>query len=540
MQRGSRELEENAPGGGLGSFPVALAEWLPAVFCGLLPVVWLPAAVDLFILPRAALVVGFGVLLPVAAAAVGGPGWGRLRPLRWPLLAAAGAALVAAAFSINPWLSLGGAYTRYESLLVRLAYLGIFVGAAALGRRERARAWVLRAFVAGCCVAALEAVWQAASVSFRPDGNLGQPGLLGALLAMALPLALHLGLRSWPWLVTVAPLGLGLYFSLSRAGWLGALAGCTVIIALALPARRRRQTAWLAAAAMVVAVTVLLVSPLRHLNQDTGTARLGVWSDAVRMAAARPLTGWGEDATGLVFGRFQTRDWEPGNTFDRIHDQPLDLLVAQGLAGGLAALWLWGAFWVRVGRAGWLGVRDLAGPAGACLAYAAWSLLNFDWAPATGAFYALAGVAWAAAQAEATPAVGGPSPGSAGRPAGGWASAAAAGLAVVVALALTVPPLFADVAYRSGRAAQAVALDPLQARYHQALGEQLGPNGRGGLAELRRARDLGDYDYSFLIELGDAERTAGHPAEARRAYRAARDTYPFDPTAPQRLAALGG
>ncbi len=512
---------------------MALAEWLPAVFCGLLPVVWLPTAVDLFILPRVALVVGFGVLLPVAALAVGGPGWASLRPLRWPLLAVAGAAALAAAFSVNPWLSLAGAYTRYESLVVRLAYLGIFAGTAALGWRPRARTRVLRLFVAGCCVAGAEAVFQAAGHQLdRPDGNLGQPGLLGGLLAMAIPAAVQLGLQAWPWLLTAIPLGAGLYLSVSRAGWLGAVAGSVLALAVFSPARWRRATAGLAVAAVAVAVLVLLLSPLRHLNQDTGTARLGVWSDSLRMVAARPLTGWGEEATGLVFGRFQTADWEPGNTFDRIHDQPLDLLVAQGLAGGLAAVWLWSLFWLRVGGACWRGTRGVSGAAGACLAYAAWSVLNFDWAPATGAFYALAGLAWAAAQG---PAAEGPAA-RPGRGQGRWLLAAAA---VGVALALAVPPLFADVAYRSGRSTQAVTLDPLQARYHQALGEQLGPNSPRGLAELRRAGDLGDYDYSFLIELGDAERTAGHLAEARRAYQAAKDSYPFDPTAPQRLRDLG-
>ncbi|TMF91986.1 MAG: hypothetical protein E6I08_00865 [Chloroflexi bacterium] len=109
----------------------------------------------------------------------------------------------------------------------------------------------------------------------------------------------------------------------------------------------------------------------------------------------------------------------------------------------------------------------------------------------------------------------------------------------MVGLLLAVPPLFADVAYHSGDPARAVALDPLQARYHQALGEQRGSSSPQGLAELRRARDLGDYDYSFLIELGDAERKDGHRAEARRAYQAALNVYPFDPMAPQRLRDLG-
>jgi O-antigen ligase len=493
----------------------------------LLPVVWVPTAVDLFILPRAALVVGFGVLLPALAVGLAWPP-ARERRLALPVAAVAAAAVLAAAFSINPWLSVAGAYTRYESVIVRVAYLGLFAGTAVLCGGPHARERVLRLFLVGCSVAALEAVWQGARHELaRPDGNLGQPGLLGALLAMAVPVALQVGLRDWRWLPALLPLGAGLYYSSSRSGWLGALAGCVVFGVLVAPRRWRQPALAVAGAALAIAILVLLLSPLRGLNQDTGGARLGVWSDSLRMIAARPLTGWGEDATGLVFGRFQTRDWEPGNTFDRIHDQPLDLLVAQGVVGGLAWAWLLGSLGLRL-IGGWLrGAPALAGPAAACVAYLAWSLLNFDWAPATGAFYVLAGVAWA---------TGSPphSWGGAARRAavGAWLVAA---VGVAAGLVLALPPVLADIAYRAGDPARAVALNPLQARYHQALGEQLGTTSPQGLAELRHARDLGDYDYSFLIELGDAERKDGHLAEARQAYKAAEDVYPFDPTAPQRL-----
>jgi len=473
--------------------------------------------VDLYILPRTALVVAFGALL--LGLSLPGP-----RGLRLPLLAVALAAVLAAALSINSWLSIAGAYTRYESVVVRLAYLGLFVGSAVLCRRPASRELALRLFLAGCAVAGLEALWQGFRHELpRPDGNLGQPGLLGALLAMALPVGLHIGLKDWRWLLALVPVAGGLYVSSSRSGWLGALAGGLVFLVLIAPARWRQRALALAGALVLLAVVVVLLSPLRNLNQDTGGARVGVWSDSLRMVAARPLTGWGEDATGLMFGHFQTRDWEPGDTFDRIHDQPLDLLVAQGLLGAAALTWLLVAFARGVWRRPW------AGPVAACAAYLVWSLLNFDWAPATGAVWALAGLAWSYAQ---------PPPPPSGRDLPALRGGVAL-LGLLVGLLLAVPPLFADVAYHSGDPARAVALDPLQARYHQALGEQRGSSSPQGLAELRRARDLGDYDYSFLIELGDAERKDGHLAEARRAYQAALNVYPFDPMAPQRLRDLG-
>src|SRR2546423_3870410 len=112
-----------------------LSGFLPAVVAGLLPIVFIPTASDTYILPRASLVIA-GACLGVGLALVtqDGP---RLGPLRWPLLAAAAAALLAFAFSISWPLSLAGSYTRYESLPMRLSYLGLLVSAGGVLRGER-------------------------------------------------------------------------------------------------------------------------------------------------------------------------------------------------------------------------------------------------------------------------------------------------------------------------------------------------------------------------------------------------------------------
>ncbi|MGH7918833.1 MAG: hypothetical protein ACREQM_02680, partial [Candidatus Dormibacteraceae bacterium] len=214
-------------------------DWLPAAIAGLLPVVWFPWMVDSFVLPRVGLAeTGAGLL--VAAGVL----YGRARTgvLGWALLACAVAAGLAAIFSMTPLVSLVGVYSRYESLPVRLAYCGLCWGTlrlgppagagAAAGARWRARIELL--FVAGCGVAAAEAVVQSLlGLLPRPDGNLGQPDLLGVLLAMSLPLALSRLRRSWRWAPLVALLVVGLGLSTSRGAWLGALAGAGVWLALA-------------------------------------------------------------------------------------------------------------------------------------------------------------------------------------------------------------------------------------------------------------------------------------------------------------------
>src|ERR1700694_3532260 len=101
--------------------------WLPAAVALALPITFIPLISDSYILPRASIVIA-GACLGVGLSLLG-PGSLGLGTLRWPLLTAALAALLAFAFSISWPLSLAGSYTRYESLPMRLSYLGLLVSA---------------------------------------------------------------------------------------------------------------------------------------------------------------------------------------------------------------------------------------------------------------------------------------------------------------------------------------------------------------------------------------------------------------------------
>jgi hypothetical protein len=487
--------------------------WLPALVAGLLPVLFVPVAVDAFILPRAALALVGGSAVFAAGFLWGRHRLGRLGP---PAAACAAAAILAGVFSVAPNLSLVGAYGRYESTPMRLAYIGLLCGAAWLGERRR----TVDAFLLGCGIASLEAIGQALLGALpRADGNLGQPNLLGGLLAMAVPLAVYRALArgvqgsparrpgNWRWLVLAGLLGSGLAVSSSRSGWLAALAGTAALGVLFVPARLRPPALIAGGLLLGAAALLLIFSPLRQLNQDTGTARLGVWGDSVRLVAARPLLGWGEDTLGLVYGRYQSRDWEPGDSFDRAHSLPLDLAAAQGLLGLATCIWLFGTWWWAVPRR-----AELAGFGGAAAAYLAWALLNFDWAPVTAAFWLLAGAAW----------VEGPE-----RRAGAtlWRSGGAAA-ALAAGLALALSAMVADLALYRGQPARAVAADPLQPRYRASA---------GGLQGLRAAARLNDPEPGAYTALGDAEAAAGHLQEARDAYWRALELYPFYPDARKKL-----
>jgi O-antigen ligase len=516
-----------------------LGNYLPAAVALALPTVFIPNAVDSFILPRASIVIagacigsGLALLIP------GGPGLG---PLRWPLIAAAAAALLAFAFSVSWPLSLAGAYTRYESLPMRLSYLGLLAVPVWLIRNERGREWAIAAFVFGTSVASLEALLQAASaVTFRPDGNVGNANLLGALIAMALPLGVARGFRGdqflVAWWLAVAVMAGGLFVSTSRSGGLGAVAGCLALAVFAF-----RRSLWAAVSALASAAVLstglwaIVFGPLSQLNNDPARSRLQLWPDALRMIAARPVTGWGEDATGLTFGRFVSADWAPGVTYDRTHSGILETAATQGILGLAAQAWVLLTLFRGIWRHRFS--NSVAALGAACIGYTVWVLFNFDWAPATGAFWLLAGTAWSGVRAAETKSA--PPVAEVVRRRSAARSLIALAL-VGAAVWLAVMPALAETWNWEGRSDLAVKVDPLQSRYHWNLGRSLTASGDAGagLAELQRAADLGETEPQLYVDLGDAELKAGDDASARCAYQRALVIDPYYAPARQRLADL--
>jgi hypothetical protein len=339
------------------------------------------------------------------------------------------------------------------------------------------------------------------------------------------------------WFLAVAALAGGLVATTSRSGGLGALAGGLLLLVFALRGRWAVGAAAGSAAAIVAALLFIFLSPLHSLNDDPGPLRIHLWQDAVRMISARPLTGWGEDATGLVFGRFLTGDWSPGVTFDRVHSGPLDIAATQGLLG--LAVMGWILVVLSRGAWRWRAAGNVAPLAAACAGYTVWVLFNFDWSPATGAFWLLAGTLWSEIRAAEAKVAG--SAVSSAEPSlkpAVWRSATAIAL-VLVTIALAVLPLLADTWYLRGRVDLSVVVDPLQSRYHWALGQRLAGQGNVAQAidEMRRAAALGETEPGLYVELGDREAELGRSAQARTDYERALQIDPFYAPAKERLAA---
>jgi hypothetical protein len=332
----------------------------------------------------------------------------------------------------------------------------------------------------------------------------------------------------------------GLVVSTSRSGGLGALAGCLALVVMAFRRRLWVAVSLVAAGTLLSgALWAIVFGPLSLLNNDPARSRLLLWPDALRLIAARPVTGWGEDATGLAFGRFLSADWAPGVTYDRTHSGILEIAATQGMLGlvtlGVVLVILFRGTWR------WRFAGDIRAPAAACVGYTVWVVFNFDWAPATGAFWLLAGTAWSAVRAaeSGAPITSATDPPSIPGPAL-WRTGLAVALALL-AIGLGAFPLLADAWLRQGRVELSVLVDPLQPRYHWLLGQSLAAQGlvARGVDEMRRAAELGETEPQLYVDLGDREAQLGRLLDARRHYQRALEIDPFYTAAIRRLADMG-
>jgi O-antigen ligase len=333
-------------------------------------------------------------------------------------------AAVSSARSPNPWLSMFGAALSRAGLLAGIGTVAVFFVARSVVRHpaswKRLAGAVSLAAGAAAGYALLQALgldplpWSRIATfagSERVFGTLGHPNLLGAYLAMALPLVVWLGqrVRGRAWGATlgaVAALGVGATVAtLSRAAWAGLAAGAGVGAALAVrsgsgasePGPRTARTFWVAALVGVLVVSgVYLVSgqfraPLStrmaqvtDLSAPSTQSRVELWRAGLRMFREHPITGAGLDAFGLQFPRYRTaaywtREWLADPT--KAHSEPIQILATQGLLGGLAAavvlLLVSVSVWRATGR-GSSEVRSAAAAAGGSLsAFALTDLTGF-------------------------------------------------------------------------------------------------------------------------------------------------------------------
>lgn len=269
--------------------------------------------------------------------------------------------------SSRPWLSYSGSTWRRYGLLTQLALLMLAILFAVEFRKNRPLLQAsFRALTASGLVAAIYGILQYFGVDpfldksryevgegiwkiVRPPGTLGHAGYFGVyLLAVVFAAASLLAIEENRWwrniaAATVAIASFAALLSGTRAALLGLIAGGVVRLLLVRPALNRRHA--LLAVAFAAGITVFYFSPsglrLRartrwSLEDPRGGARLVLWRDSLRMAAERPVLGYGPENFSIDFPIFQSIELArafPDFYHESPHNMLLDGFVSQGLPG---------------------------------------------------------------------------------------------------------------------------------------------------------------------------------------------------------------
>jgi O-antigen ligase/tetratricopeptide (TPR) repeat protein len=535
----------------LGSQEIVLLALL-----ALVPVVFSRVTQDCFEFPQAALLATGSLFLlwrglasELAHVARPGPGgyplavWNRLLsfagrdPIGVGVLLFLASSVASTLASPNPAQSLHGAPDSTAGLVTACSTAFVYFAARSVSRGNPAvlvrfarAAGFASAVASGYALIQLAGldplVWGRTSTyegEVRIFSTLGHPNMLGAYLAMAVPLTVWLATRArgsgervlWALIATASAIVIAA--TLSRGAWIALVAGAVAWAALGILARgqprgsgggargtgpSRRVPAAVLASLLAIAAAGLFfartpmgshlverVRQIASLSAPTTQSRLEIWRAGLRMVRDHPWLGVGLDAFGTAFPRYRTAAYwriEWARTPNKAHNEALGILATQGFVGGAAALIvvvLAALAIVRAARRPEEPVRAGAVAVGAALvAFVVQDLASFTVVSIGSLAAALLG--WAASTAGAPERrEAGARPRRTGAPA--WALALAGAPAVALFFLLVVQPFRAQIVEkvalraRAGSPERALALEdaaklaPWDARYPGFLGSSL-------------------------------------------------------------------
>ncbi len=368
-------MAASTPCDGQGSRLGTIAVLVPILLVGLLvPLAFAPWREEVFAPVKIELLqalIGIGLLLLGVTVLVGRGPRAVFRPaLDGAVLTFAAANLLAYANSADRPTSWWGIFPEYQGLTTVLTYLvGYGLARLAFTPLSGNRTPALDRLFATCTVSTglvggyavlqrcgLDPLWGQAD---RPFATVGQPNSMAAFLVVGLPAVAATATRRGPWrwvAMTAGTLGaLALLASLSRGGWLAALAIGGLGLALRRPGRRRTVlVAGIVAA--VVGITALAALPsgrraaLEAGGRIAASADLRTGSTAKHLALAR--IGVGLTVTHPWFGLGQDVFPEYAQAYadahlpradadllrPRLSESPHNALLSIGAGAGIPAL----------------------------------------------------------------------------------------------------------------------------------------------------------------------------------------------------------
>jgi len=289
--------------------------------------------------------------------------------LEWPVIALLFFVALATLLSTHPRTSLEGTYLRYDGFYSYLIYIALFFIATQHLSHENRLENFAKLSILAATVVSIYGIAQRFGIDPMPWGyfvfeaersfsTLGNPILLGGYLSLMLPISLGilLGSKSTDekiiYSASATVIALCLIMTMSRAAWLGAILALSMV-ALILIKRRGAgiRIIFTPAAALVTVLSLAIISVgipdlagrLTSIFSIGGSmgSRLLMWKSALSMIADRPLFGFGPDALGLAFSKYESIELAriaPLEIQDNVHNAFLQLAATSGIPALLAFL----------------------------------------------------------------------------------------------------------------------------------------------------------------------------------------------------------
>ena len=263
---------------------------------------------------------------------------------------------------VNAISSFWSNYERMEGFVFHVHLLLFFVVAVSVLRLQQDwdRFWYV--FLGVSAIMGAYNLFQISQLgtSARIDGTFGSPTFLSVFMLVLFFVNLFLFVQKkiplYAFIILAALQCIAIYFSGTRGAIIGLIGGLLLTAILIAIGEKQNKTLRILAFGLIVTLTLLIIglfsakntafvqeSPVLSrfanisLNESAiKESRLYVWPMAIEGFKEKPLLGWGQEGFRYVFNKnYNPEMYDREAWFDRVHNTPLEWLVAGGLIGFL-------------------------------------------------------------------------------------------------------------------------------------------------------------------------------------------------------------
>ncbi|MCK5212101.1 O-antigen ligase family protein [Candidatus Parcubacteria bacterium] len=192
---------------------------------------------------------------------------------------------------------------------------------------------------------------------YRVSSTLGQPNHLAAFLIIAISITFYLFLTNtrkikFLWLTVLFLNLFCLFFTYSRSGYLGLIAGFIIFLILYIvsQAKKINKKLYIIVFSFVLAAIILfsifsnsfLPRIKEAFNPKSGgfSLRINYWESALKSIKEKPLLGHGLDNTRDVYYTHYKKDWAVFSNINSVPNRAHNIILDTALASGLIGLFL--------------------------------------------------------------------------------------------------------------------------------------------------------------------------------------------------------